>query len=87
MAFAMGIRTLQPGKSHANPSGQGIYFISLVLAFFRISLRFLFTSVTFFHSGQGVGFTPYKVRGKKPTPRQPSVGNVKGGGFEFFVLL
>jgi hypothetical protein len=32
-----------------------------------------------------VGFTPYKVRGKKPTPRQPLVGNVKGGGFGFFV--
>jgi len=40
MAFAAGSSRLVPGKSHANPTGQGIYFNSLVLAFFRLLLRF-----------------------------------------------
>jgi hypothetical protein len=66
MGFAAGNIRLLPGKTHANPTGQGSYSNSPVLAFFRFSLRFLFTSVTFSHSGRGAGFTQHKVKGKKP---------------------
>jgi hypothetical protein len=76
MGFATNIKRLISGKTHANPTGQGSYSNSKVLAFFRFPLRFLFASVTFSHSGREASFTPHEVRGKKSTPRQPSVGYV-----------
>jgi hypothetical protein len=33
-----------------------------------------------------MGFAPSKVRGTKAHPRQPSVGNIKGGGFGFKIF-
>ena len=89
-ALATHISVPQAGKSRANPRnlrfhGPGhrsvVVFSNLIVPMKApIRLAEVLHSPTM---GGGCVLPPEEVRGTKPTPRLPSVGNKKGGGFGF----